>query len=116
MTGREMTRHEYQMQALGLRNYELYMYNDLMESPMNEWPESLSEYVNKQAKKYGLCGEVISQAVAQWIKKESAEPAECIECGERARIHLCTKCYEKDLDDEGENVLNRFKKEPVVDE
>lgn len=57
-----------QMEELNLKNYELQLHQELMRSPMSEWPESLFEFVRERCKEVGMCMEVIVHAVADWIR------------------------------------------------
>ena len=59
---------EERRRYLRLENNEMQFHDDLMTTPMNEWPESLYEYVVKKTNKYGLCGEIVSASVAEWIR------------------------------------------------
>ena len=58
---------EQQMRSMNLRNYEMHMHNELMETEIRYWPESLKEFVDARQRAYGLCGDVIATAVADWI-------------------------------------------------
>lgn len=59
--------HAYNMQALNLRSNEEMMHNDLMATEIQYWPESLQDRVSLAVKDMGISGEVVSQAVADWI-------------------------------------------------
>ena len=59
-----------------LRQQEQAMHDDLMETESRYWPESLKEFVDLRQKAVGLCGDVISTAVADWIANRRTEPKE----------------------------------------
>lgn len=62
---------EYNKKMLGLDDEQYNRWEELMyQINMNEWPKSLMDYVNQVGAKIGLCGEVIVESVAEWIKKE----------------------------------------------
>ena len=62
--------HAKQMVSNNLRYHEQHFHNDLMRTPVNQWPESLTEAVDARQRKMGLCGDVISTAVADWIRHD----------------------------------------------
>lgn len=53
---------------LRLRPNELNMHKDLMQTPIVHWPESLKELADFRQQRHGLCGDVLSVAVADWIR------------------------------------------------
>lgn len=70
------TEHERYCQSLGLKAQEGYMHKDLMTTKMMHWPETLLAFVEQRTKRIGFCGDVISQAVADWISGPRAEQQE----------------------------------------
>ena len=40
----------------------------LMGMPMGQWPENLKAKVKEHVDRYMLCGEVVADAVAEWLK------------------------------------------------
>lgn len=74
---------ESQMQYLRLRPNEYAMYRWLMgeaeccadggyKFPQSEWPESLADHVNATVRRLGICGDVVSCAVADWVAGRAA--------------------------------------------
>lgn len=59
--------HAKQMVSNGLRYQEQHLHNMLMGQAITLWPESLKEFVDARQRAVGLCGDVISTAVADWI-------------------------------------------------
>jgi len=58
----------YQADRLGLRNVDsLRLYLLYMSEPVNKWPETLKAHVDAKQKELGLCGEVISTAIVEWL-------------------------------------------------
>lgn len=47
-------------------------HQELMGQKMTEWPDDLWHYVYLVQRKHGLCGEVLSAAVADWLRGTGA--------------------------------------------
>ena len=54
---------------MGLNNEQLIMFNSLIKKPMNQWPKSLWEFVRSNCNELGLCGDVMAESVALWVKE-----------------------------------------------
>jgi hypothetical protein len=52
-----------------LRFNEQAMHDELMKTRVTFWPESLQEFVQERINQLGLCGDVVSTAVADWIAR-----------------------------------------------
>jgi hypothetical protein len=72
-----------------LRQQEMYLHEHLMETNINNWPESLQALAKERCDRYGMCGEVFAAAVADWIRgrshPDSAAPAAAREGAEPER-------------------------------
>ena len=70
---------ERNMKYLGLRFQEESWHEHLMKTSMQYWPESLSDFVTARRQSVGICGDVISVAVADWIRlpRVCEQAAEC---------------------------------------
>jgi hypothetical protein len=65
MDHREYTKKDYNLTD---RQYDRHCI--LMDMPMNQWPKGLyDDYVRKDSKKMGFCGEVVVCAVARWVRE-----------------------------------------------
>lgn len=65
-----MNTRKHNMEYLGLNDAQYDEHERLMEMPMNQWSESLREYVSGEAVKQGFVnGDSIACWVAEWIKK-----------------------------------------------
>lgn len=62
---REMNRR-----GLGLTNAQMDLYEKYMADPKSR-PESLKSYLRVVCGRYGACGEVISDSIAEWLKNGS---------------------------------------------
>lgn len=60
------TRHNMSYLRLTKEQYETHCL--LMKCPMGAWPALLKLHVDKVGRESGLCGDVISCAVADWIR------------------------------------------------
>jgi hypothetical protein len=52
----------------GLSALDARVFRDLIGSPLGLWPVSLRELALKRVVELGLCGEVLAETVAAWIK------------------------------------------------
>lgn len=57
----------HNMVTLNLRFNEFNMHTKLMNQKMSGWPESLFIHVQTICNRVGVCGEVIAEAVADWV-------------------------------------------------
>lgn len=60
-----------QMVSNSLRHNEQHFHNQLMETPIACWPESLKDLADARQRQLGLCGDVIASAVADWIAQRA---------------------------------------------
>ena len=58
----------HNMETLRLRLKEYHLHERFMVWKMNEWPESLQEHVKAVCGEVGMCGDVIAESVAGWIR------------------------------------------------
>lgn len=66
------------MAWLNLEVNEVALYDRFMNTEIRYWPESLARFVDARQKEQGLCGEVISAAVADWIAHRNSN--KCSAC------------------------------------
>lgn len=56
------------MVSMRLHQNELALFDQIMGTPGNLWPEGLAASLNAKCGRYGLCGEVVASHVADWIR------------------------------------------------
>lgn len=56
------------MVSMKLHQNELALFDQIMATPGNLWPERLAESLTAKTRRYGLCGEVVAEHVADWIR------------------------------------------------
>jgi hypothetical protein len=50
--------------------YQRARFEELMSQPMSEWPSDLSMWVARKTDRIAICGDVIADVVAGWIKTQ----------------------------------------------
>ena len=68
-----MTKEEldqYNAETLRLKMEEMPLYNELMAARMKDWPPELIGYVNGALSGKAICGDVMAETVANWIKSK----------------------------------------------
>lgn len=63
-------RIQHNMKHLGLTRRQVEIHDVFMASIINTWPKSLTDFLTQIGQKYGMCGDVIAECVAAWIKGE----------------------------------------------
>ena len=63
-------RIKHNMKHLGLTRRQLEIHDVFMGSKINTWPQSLLDFLTRIGHKYGMCGDVMAECVAAWIKGE----------------------------------------------
>lgn len=57
------------MEYLNLTDEQYDRHQELMQAKMSEWPDPLWQYVKEVGSHVGICGEVISSSVADWVRE-----------------------------------------------
>ena len=69
----EDERLKYNMGELDCTYREAEIHGMLMQLPCNLYPKSLTNYISKQSKIYGWCGDVHAECVIDWMKGKDTD-------------------------------------------